>query len=261
MMVRHGFPLLLGLFLAAIVPAATAQEDHPAIDPQAREIAMNAANFLASRDKLSFNWFVSHDEVVDDLEKITYFRSGTIVLDRGDGFLAQTERGDTLRDYYFDGSVFSVVSPNENFYASTEFKGGFDALVRAIQERSDTILPLWSMLSTDFPDTMMNNVSSGAYLGTTLIASQSVHHLAFAQEELDWQVWISVDEDMPVPVMLIGTENTVTGWPQYRVYFADWNTDPEITEGQFTYQPEDDDVQMSFPVPSASAANSNNQSE
>ena len=261
MMLRHGFPLLLGLFLTAIVPAATAQEDEPAIDPHAREIAMNAANYLASRERLSFNWFISQDEIVDDKEKITYFRSGTIVLDRGSGFLAHTERGDTLRDYYFDGSVFSVASPNENFYASTEFKGGFDALVRTIQQRADTILPLWSMLSTDFPDRMMDSVVSGAYLGTTLIAGQPVHHLAFAQEELDWQVWISVEEDMPVPIMLIGTEHTVTGWPQYRAYFADWNMEPEITEGQFTYQPEEDDVRMSFPAPSASAANSNNQSE
>ena len=222
---------------------------------------MSAANFLASNDKLSFNWFVSSDEVVNDQEKITYFRSGNIVLDRGNGFVARTERGNTYRDFYFDGSMFSVASPNENFYASTEIKGGIDALEKAVRQRSDTILPLWSMLSKDLPKRLMDGVESGAYLGTTLIAGQPAHHIAFSQENEDWQIWISMEEETPFPLMIIGTERQKTGWPQYRAYFSDWDLEPDIEGTQFTYQPEDDDVRMTFPALAAAGKAQETKSE
>ena len=105
----------------------------------------------------------------------------------------------------------------------------------------------------------MENVEAGAYLGTTLIAGQPVHHLSFSQSDLDWQVWVSVDEDAPLPLMLIGTEHSKTGWPQYRAYFSQWNMEPEITDGQFAYQPEEEDVQVAFPA--QPAVSTGNQSE
>ncbi|MEM6461016.1 MAG: DUF2092 domain-containing protein [Pseudomonadota bacterium] len=253
-MLRSFVPVLLASLLSYSTSAAVAQDNEAEIEQSAADLAMETANFLASQDDMAFNWFVSFDEVVDENEKVTFFRSGTIVLDRGTGFVAQTERGDTYRDFYFDGSVFSIVSPNENFYASTEIEGTFDTLAKSVQDRSDTILPLWSMLSADLPDTLLENVHSGAYLGTTLISGQHVHHLAFAQDDFDWQIWISVEEDTPLPLMLIGTDRQKPGWPQYRVYFSEWNLDPEIADGQFTYQPEDDDVKMSFPTMPASTA-------
>jgi len=48
--------------------------------------------------------------------------------------------------------------------------------------------------------------------------------------------------------MLIGTERNKPGWPQYRIYFSDWNLDPDPSALQFTYEPEEDDVRISFPA-------------
>ena len=164
---------------------------------------------------------------------------------------------DTYRDYYFDGNIFTVASPNEDFYASMEITGGFETLGIIVRERADSVLPLWSIASRELPDKIMEKVEGGAYLGTTLIAGEPVHHLSFSQPDFDWQVWVSINEEAPVPVMLIGTEHGKTGWPQYRAYFSDWNMDPEIVEGQFAYQPEEGDIKMAFPAHSTTG----NQSE
>lgn len=239
-------PVLLSLaVLAARAPATQAQDS--AIDPEAAEIVMNSAKFLASQPAFSLGWFISFDEVAENGEKITYVRSGTTLLARGKGFVSNTERDDTMRDYYWDGSVFSVVSPNEEFYSSAEFSGDFDSLVTAVREKTGSILPMWSMFSENLPDDLMTDVQAAAYLGTTLLAGQSAHHVIFVQEDEDWQIWISTDEDRPLPLMLVGTEKSKEGQPQYRVFMTDWNLEPDTDAAQFTYEPDENAVKLALP--------------
>jgi len=236
-------PLLL-MAPAAHMPPAQAQ-DSLAIETQAVQIAMRSAEFLASRDAFSFGWFVSYDEVSDSGAKITYIRSGTTSMVRSKGFVSHTESGDTYRDYYWNGDTFSVVSPNEEFYSSAEFKGDFDSLVEAVENGSGTVLPMWSMMSKNLPEVLMLEVEQATYLGTSLVAGQSAHHLLFSEPEEDWQLWISTNEDEPWPLMLVGTEKTIEGQPQYRVHMDDWDVTPEPVN--FTYEPDDGAVRVIFP--------------
>ena len=233
-------------------PSVHAQDN--AIDEQAAEIAMNSARFLASQPAFSFGWFVSYDEVEDDGLKVTRLRSGNTLMARDKGFVAHTERDNTWRDYYWDGSVFSIVSPNEEFYASVEFTGDFDALVDAVETRTDSVLPMWSMMSKNLPDVVLNDVVAAAYMGTTLIAGQSAHHLIFVEPEEDWQIWISTDEDAPLPLLLVGTDKTSPGEPQYRVYMTDWNLEPDTDPAQFTYEPDENAVKVTFPLSETNSA-------
>ena len=218
------------------------------IDPLAMEIAGNAARFLAGQSSMSFEWIVTHDEIVEGREKITFFRSGTNSLVRGAGFVSRTERGGTLRDFYYDGETFTIASPSEGFYASAEFDGGFEALIIAARERFDTALPLWSIMSETLGQNAVEKIEGAAYLGTTLIRGNEVHHLAFTEYEEDWQIWISTDEERPVPLMLIGTDPYQQGWPQYRALFLDWTFDIDTPDGGFTYVPHELDVSVTLPA-------------
>ncbi|MEM7463631.1 MAG: DUF2092 domain-containing protein [Pseudomonadota bacterium] len=242
------FKLLSALFFLITLPAHAADDEQNAIDPKAAEIAKKSAEFLASRSALSFKWFVSYDEVVEEREKITYLRSGNTLMVRDTGFAMYTERGETLRDYYWDGATVSVVSPNENWHASASYEGSFDSLVANVRDKTGAILPLWSMLSKSLPNDLLINVDSGAYLGTTLIAGRQVHHVVFSEKDEDWQIWVSTDEDTPVPIMLIGTEKGRTGWPQYRVYMSDWNLDPEFSEASFKFVPDENSTAITLPL-------------
>jgi hypothetical protein len=123
------------------------------------------------------------------------------------------------------GSTITVASPNENWHASADYTGNFEALIETIRKTTGTVVPMWSILSKDLPRDLLKNADAGAYLGKTLVAGKEAHHLAFSEKEEDWQIWVSTSETSPVPLMLIGTEKAKTGWPQYRVYMTDWNVD------------------------------------
>lgn len=207
-----------------------------------------SASFLASREAMAFRWFVSFDEVIDGREKITYLRSGENLLVRGVGFTSHTERGHTLRDYYFDGATVTITSPNEDFYASASFSGSFDELVAAIEARTAARIPIWVMMSEGLAERLVSGIEHAAYLGETLIAGQPAHHLAFTTDDEDWQIWIARDEAEPLPLMIVGTDTRVQGWPQYRAYFLDWNLEPDRDPAQFVFVPEEDDRPVAMPA-------------
>lgn len=230
-------------------PLVHAQET--TLDPKAVQIIEDAADFLISHDQFAMNWFVSYDEVLDGREKITHLRSGTNLIAREQGFYSYAESGPATREYFYDGAAFTVLNVEKNAFASIELAVPFDELVDKLRERYDLTLPIWQILSQDTKGHLLEDAVAGAYLGTTRIAGEEAHHLAFSSYDHDWQVWVSTDPESPRLLMLVGTEPYEQGWPQFRAYFTDWDFDPQVAPDSFTFQPDDTAERMTWPSPPA----------
>ncbi|WP_146345622.1 DUF2092 domain-containing protein [Phaeobacter marinintestinus] len=246
-LIRTGLAFTL---IGGLVVQASAQTDETeAIDPFAMEIANAAIDYISGQPRLSVDWFVSFDVVVDGREKVTYSRSGSNLLARGEGFYAFSELGEETREYFYDFSRFTVVDVEENAYATTPFRGEFRALTERVADEYDLRLPIWTLMSADPGFELLESVDAAAYLGTTRIAGQQVHHLAMSDYEGDWQFWISTDPEAPELVMLVGTNPYEQGWPQYRAYFSNWDFDPQINEDSFVFTPDETTERMVWPKP------------
>ena len=230
---------------------AAEEEALAPVDPVAMELLTQSMTFVAGLENFSFSWFISSDEVVAGREKLTFVNSGTTIMARNRGFTSRTERGLTLRDFYFDGKTFVVSSPDQGFYASAPFEGTFDQLVDKARQNTDLELPLWTMLTDDLPERLTRGVSAAAYLEMTSIAGREVHHIAFVGGYTDWQVWISTDSDRPVPLMMVGTRTDQQGWPQFRVNLMDWETELEIADEDITFTPDEGMMRIAMPTFSA----------
>jgi len=228
-------------------PAPEGSETLSPIDPFAAQIVRQSAEYLAGLPTLSFSWFVTNDEITDAGETVTIVESGTTTMDRRAGFVEQTEQESGKRDYYYDGNVFTVVFPDEKFYASQPFTGDFDELVVRLRERTGAILPAWIILSEKLPETIFEDLNAAAYLGSIMLKGSEVHHIALSNTGADLQLWISVDESAPVPAMLIGTLTDQPGAPRFRVSFSSWvfNQDPEPE--QFNFSPDPDFERIAMP--------------
>ena len=240
-----------GIGTASIGNAQTdnTQPSEMAQDPQAIEILTSVSEYLSGQDTLSMDWFVSFDVIVDGREKITYMRSGANLLQREVGFYGYSEFGDETREYFFDGSRFQIFDVEENAYVSAEINGDFDNLADRLSETYDIRLPIWQVLSSSPRGELLDRATSAAYVGTTRLAGREAHHLAFSNYDSDWQIWISTDADRPELMMIVGTDPYTQGWPQYRAYFTNWDFDPEIQEGVFTYVPDEHADLMAWPKP------------
>ena len=228
-------------------PAPEGSETLSPIDPFAAHIVRQSAEFLAGLPAVSFSWFVTNDEITDAGETITVVESGKTTMGRGVGFVEQTEQETGKRDYYYDGNVFTVVFPDEKFYASQPFTGGFDELVLRLRERTGAILPAWIILSEKLPETIFKDMNAAAYLGSIMLKGHAVHHIALSSTGADLQLWISVDESAPVPAMLIGTLTDQPGAPRFRVSFSSWIFNQELESRQFNFSHGPDFERIAMP--------------
>lgn len=222
-------------------------EEPPAIDPQVAEILSEASTFLADQSKLSVNWFVSYDTILEGREKVTQTRSGFNLMSRDGGLYSYTERGLATRMFYFDGSRFTAYDVEKDAYAAADFGGDFEQLVEKIRTEYSLELPLWSILSTQFRGKFVETAEKSAYLGLTRVGGELAHHIAMSNYDEDWQIWIAADPDSPRILMLVGTDPYTQGWPQYRVYFSEWDFAPVIGEDAFVFEPGEDTEHMIWP--------------
>ncbi|PSL17699.1 DUF2092 domain-containing protein [Shimia abyssi] len=217
------------------------------IDPKALGLVEKATEYVAEQGSISVSWFVSFDEVIDGREVVTHIRSGDTILARDVGYYSYAEQGTDVREYFFDGTVLSVHLLERNAYVQLPYWGSFDALAARIAQEFDTALPIWQVLVRDSADQLLGEVTSAAYLGTKRIAGRDTHHIAMSTYEYDLQIWLSDEADTPVPVMMVGTEPYKQGWPQFRVYFQNWNFEPVLNEELFSYEPDAKATRLAWP--------------
>ncbi len=211
------------------------QEAASAIDSQAVDIAKASTKFLSSLPALQTGWFVTYDEVVAGREKKTYIWSGSSALERGKGYRSTSERGDTTREYVYDGKSFTVASLDRGYYASLSMTGPFDDLVTNLQDNHGITLPVWEVFSAQNGDAFLNDVVEATYHGVTLVGGTPAHHLSFRSSSEDRQMWIATDPERPVPLMVVGTDPYQQGWPQYHAFFHNWNTAPKFQPDMFSF--------------------------
>ncbi|MGB7691049.1 MAG: DUF2092 domain-containing protein, partial [Pseudolabrys sp.] len=70
-------------------------------------------------------------------------------------------------------------------------------------------------------------------------------HLAFRNNDVDWQLWVEVGTQ-PIPRKYIITNKAVTGMPQYTLRIKDWKTDLQVAADAFAFKPPTDAKRVDF---------------
>ena len=244
--------LRISLLVMAILSTGLARaEDRPLeIDPQAMEIAQTALGFLEAQQVMSFQWFITYDRIFEGREKITFVRSGSSLLARGQGSRSYLETGNREREYIHDGKTLTISAPVQGFYSQAPIEGSFDTAVETAREQAGLVLPVWQIMSASARD-FLAEVEAARYLGVTRVNGQEAHHLAFSEYDRDFQMWISTDAERPLPLMVVGTDPYTQGWPQYHAFFYDWDLAPEIGPDAFTFTPANGAAKIGFSTLSA----------
>jgi hypothetical protein len=79
-------------------------------------------------------------------------------------------------------------------------------------------------------------VQTGTYYGLAPVLGYSCHHLAFTQENIDWQVWI---QDGPQPLIrkFVITHKNEPGAPEFSAVITQWNLTDRIADSDFVFEP------------------------
>jgi len=105
-----------------------------------------------------------------------------------------------------------------------------------MHDEYDIDLPLADLAVSDPYKHAVAKVESATYYGLAPALGYSCHHLAFRQENIDWQVWI---QDGPQPLIrkLVITHKAEEGSPEFTALITHWDFAERISESDFVFEP------------------------
>jgi len=223
---------ILAICLLSVLPGAMtpgqAQDTNPNIDPQAAEILQNMSYFLGSKSEYTFKADAMFDVLISGERKIQYSAQETVFVQKPDKFTIEyvTDIGG-YKIWYTAGQT-TILSLPTNDFTLTTLPGSIDQALNKLLEQYKFAPALSEFLFINTFREMTQNVTSGAYFGSSKVFGTNCNHLAFVQDNIDWQIWIDAGR-RPVPRKLVITYKNLPGSPQFIAIIKDWVTDKPIT--------------------------------
>ena len=228
-------------------PESTAAPQFLSIDRADRFLRQTIAT-LTERDRFAFEADITFDNVLEGGEKVQYAAVQSIVMERPNGLFAQYLGDLRSTQFYYDGTSATLYNLDNNLYVTVEAPETLDETIAKIREERDISIPLSKLLVSDQLALVTPGIERQEYLGLGLVDRVPAHHLLFVGEEVDWQLWVS-DEYEPVPLKLVITYKDLPGAPQYTAVFSNWDLQPVIATGEFTFVPPEGAQQIEFLPP------------
>ena len=227
--------LTVMVFLLGImtVPAWSASEEKsPVIEPRARQVLQQAGDFMRSAQSFTFAMETSREIVMDTGQKIQYSGMHEMAVRKPDGVkvLSQGDLGDFA--LWYNGDSITIHNSEQNIYCSQESPDSIDAAFDGLAKEEGITPPMVSLLYSDPMELLMENVSSGFYVGKNAVRGVPSHHLAFTSEDMDTQIWVAAGL-APVILKAVFTNKAEKGAPQFTAYLSDWDLSPHLPDGLF----------------------------
>jgi hypothetical protein len=222
------------LFAAASVlgPAAHAADD------DALKILKGMSDYLASQKTISLSYDSDIEVITPEIQKIQFASSGTVLLSRPDKLHATRTGGYVDAEFVYDGKTASVLGKNMNAFIQLEAPGSVEQLVDKLRNDYSVALPGADLLVSNAFDVMSADVLHAAHIGRGVVGGVECEHLAFRNDDTDWQLWVQVG-DAPIPRKYVITSKTEAGAPQYTLVIRDWKTDAQPGADAFAFKAPD----------------------
>ena len=189
---------------------------------------------LAALAGFAFEAEETFDEIPDGEPRVALSNLRRVVVERPNHLVADAT-GDTLtRAFWYDGETATILDKVHNVFARVELPDTIDAALDDMFDRYGVLPPLADLLYADVYAVLTEGVTYGRYLGIHRAAGVPCHHLAFAQETIEWQIWIDAGED-PLPRKFLVTYVTEPGEPQYAATIQKWSLNPELPPELFVF--------------------------
>lgn len=231
LIVRQGCcGLALGMATLGAIAPAQAQD----LDPDATEVLQFMSDYLAATEAFSVNADVDFEVVARTGQKLQFSSYASVLMERPNGLYIRRQGPLADTEIFFDGSQLTLFGQRINAYAQQALTGTVDDAILAVEAETGIPFPGADLLFADPYTVLSEGVESSTYLGTAYIDGVEVHHLAFREDEVDWQIWVQTG-DIPLPMKYVITTKWLTGAPQYEIRLRAWNTNPSIDDARFTF--------------------------
>ena len=219
----------------ALTAAAMLWSSH-AHAQDAAKVLKAMTDYVASQKVISATYDTDIEVITNNLQKIQFASSGHMLLSRPDKARVSRIGGYVDAELVFDGKTLSVLGKNLNAYAQTDATGSIDQLVARLRDEFGVPIPGADLLLSGAYDELMKDVLDAKHIGRGVIDGIECDHLAFRNNDVDWQIWVEVGS-RPIPRKYVITSKAVSGAPQYTLRIKEWKTDVQLPADAFAFKP------------------------
>lgn len=244
---------LLGAVQASAQPPAGKAPD---ITPETKAAIGAMCDFFKKQPAMAFTVEVAHEQVYPNGQTIQLTRLLDVAIKRPDKLYIRVTGDERDRVFVYDGKTVSMADLDKGTYAILDAPPTIDAMLAMLAHQYGLSAPTSDFLYSDPCVTLLDDVKTGDLVGEHLAAGRPCQHLAFTQEDVDWQLWVE-DGKQPLPRKLVINDKEKMGWPQYSATFTHFDLHPRLAPGLFTFSPAKDARKIDF-VPLAKGQDQDN---
>ncbi len=230
-MIRKQATWLLALLAACALQAraedaaadATAQA---VVNPKVVEKLTQMGNYLRSLSRFEVKAAITHDTVLETGQKLQIQGTSTLQVVGRDRFHAVAETDTLSREFFYNGTVFTQYSPDLHYYTTVNAPPKLTDMLHEIEDHYGIQVPMEDLFLFGTDQSQAKALTSAMYIGPSHINGKLCDHLAFRQEGIDWQLWIT-RSDKPLPCKLVITTTDDTSFPEYSALYT-WNLKPGV---------------------------------
>ncbi len=211
---------------------AYAQETNPNIDPQASEILQNMSYFLGSKDQYTFKAEIMFDQLINSNRKIQYSAEEKVYMKKNGNLTIEYVSDLGGYKLWFEEGKATILELPTNLFSIATLPATIDQALKKLKEKYNFTPALSDLLFINTYRVLTAKVQSGGYFGTSKVYGVRCDHLAFVQQDIDWQIWIESGKRQ-IPRKLVITYKNLPGSPQFIAILRDWVIDKPITNFAF----------------------------
>ena len=230
---------------ASTVPPAPVVSPEPAVKPQPRDVLKQMATYLRSLDRFTVRVEKTTELILPTDQRLHADQTAEIAIQKPNRLRVNFQNLSGGRQLFYDGTNFSLYTPEANVYASAAAAPTLDETLDLLANQYRISLPVTDVLVANPDSRLAQNLTSETYVGRILVGGVPCHHLAFRTPEVDWEIWIE-DGPRPLPRRLILTDKSVEGSPQMAAALTDWDVAPQFATDLFAFNPPPNAEKISF---------------
>ncbi|MEM9348277.1 MAG: DUF2092 domain-containing protein [Planctomycetota bacterium] len=239
--------VVLALFLLVFtVTTSSADEDgekQEQIDPRSEQVLAAMGQHLGGLKQFAFTADVSYDSTTESGQLIEMNERHSVAVKRPGQLRATVLGKNGIRLAIINNKMLTLYDRNSGKYFQAGVPADLDGAIDSLVIDLGMSLPSADFVYADPASVMKAQVKSSTYLGVTLLKEQPCHHLAFKQDGLHWQLWVSAGAH-PVPVRITMQYIKRAGSPRFSADLA-WETNGmTFSDLAFTFIPDDSAVQV-----------------
>jgi hypothetical protein len=207
----------------------------PEIDPRARAVLRQMSDYLASLRSFAVSADSVTEIVSNDGHKLQVLASSTVYVERPNRLRSQRRGPAADLTFYYDGNTVTLYDRSRNLYATTAAPHDIDDMIDFARAQLGIEAPGADLLYSDVYEDLMEGVRGATYIGESEVDGHPCHHLAFQEDDVDWQLWVDAG-DQPLPRRYVIVTKDVPSQPEFAVDLRDWDASPTFPPGFFEFR-------------------------